>query len=251
MHTHANLASSLRALRAAWRFTPDDMLVNVLPLFHIHGLSFASHLSLLTGSCMHIEESFHPRRTLEIVERGTVFMGIPTFYYTFLERPEFRDVAPGVVEVRLFTCGSATIRPEVLPELESILGRPVINHYADDRGAMSSPACHSTGPWPQGSVGVPLDGIEVRVVQDDGTLAGPGVVGSVRATRPEPVPRLLATAGGHPRGIRLRLVRYGRPGLARRWRIPHPGRAEMRAAGHPRRGPAADGEGHVRSLTDF
>ena len=49
VHSHANLASSLRALQDAWRFTPDDVLVNVLPLFHIHGLSFATHLSLLTG----------------------------------------------------------------------------------------------------------------------------------------------------------------------------------------------------------
>ena len=65
VHTHANLASSLRALQQCWRFTPDDVLVNVLPLFHIHGLSFATHLSLLTGSCMRVDESFHPRRTLD------------------------------------------------------------------------------------------------------------------------------------------------------------------------------------------
>ncbi len=56
VHTNANLASSLRALQQCWRFTPDDVLVNVLPLFHIHGLSFATHLSLLTGSRMIIVE---------------------------------------------------------------------------------------------------------------------------------------------------------------------------------------------------
>ena len=49
---------------------------------------------------------------------------------------------------------------------------------------MSSPACHSTGPWPRGSVGVPLDGVELRIVPDDGTLAGPGVVGSIRIRGP-------------------------------------------------------------------
>ncbi len=53
VHTHANLAASLRALAACWRFTPDDVLVNVLPLFHIHGLSFATHLNLLVGGTMH------------------------------------------------------------------------------------------------------------------------------------------------------------------------------------------------------
>ena len=49
VHTHANVASSLRALAHCWRMTPDDVVVNVLPLFHIHGLSFATHLTLLSG----------------------------------------------------------------------------------------------------------------------------------------------------------------------------------------------------------
>ena len=52
VHSHANLAASLHALREVWRFTPDDVTVNALPLFHIHGLSFATHLSLLSGGCM-------------------------------------------------------------------------------------------------------------------------------------------------------------------------------------------------------
>ncbi len=64
VHTHASLASGLRTLQAAWQFNPDDTMVNVLPLFQIHGLSLGAHLSLLTGSCMQIEELFHPRRTL-------------------------------------------------------------------------------------------------------------------------------------------------------------------------------------------
>jgi malonyl-CoA/methylmalonyl-CoA synthetase len=183
VHSHAGLASSLRALQAAWRFTPDDVLVNALALFHIQGLSIATHLSLLTGCCMHIEESFHPRRTLPIVGRGSVFMGIPTFYYTFLEQPEFREVARRWSNVRLFTCGSAAIRPEVLPVLESILGRPVISQYGMTEAHVIT-SLPLDGPWPEGSVGMPLDGIEVRVLRDDGTPARPGEVGSVQLRGP-------------------------------------------------------------------
>jgi malonyl-CoA/methylmalonyl-CoA synthetase len=183
VHNHANLASSMRALQAVWRFTPDDILVNVLPLFHIHGLSFATHLSLLTGSCMHVEDAFHPRRTLDVVGRGTVFMAIPTFYYSFLDRPEFRAVARGWRDVRLFTCGSAPIRPEVLPDLESALGRPVINRYGMTEAHVIT-SLPLDGPWPQGSVGVPLDGVAVRVVDDDGEPAVPGQVGSVQLRGP-------------------------------------------------------------------
>jgi malonyl-CoA/methylmalonyl-CoA synthetase len=178
VHSQANLAGSLRALEACWRFTPDDVLVNVLPLFHIHGLSFATHLSLLTGSRMIVEESFHPRRTLDVIGRGTVFMAIPTFYYAFLDRPEFRQAAKGWGSVRLFTCGSAPIRPEVLPELESILDRPVINRYGMTEGHVIT-SLPLDGPWPQGSVGLPLDGMEVLVAGLDGAAVPAGEVGAV------------------------------------------------------------------------
>jgi malonyl-CoA/methylmalonyl-CoA synthetase len=183
LHNHANLASSLRALRTCWQFTPEDVLVNVMPLFHIHGLSFATHLSLLTGCRMLVEDTFHPRRTLDVVERGTVFMAIPTFYYTFLDRPEFRTVAQRWRDVRLFTCGSAPIRPEVLPELESILGRPVINRYGMTEAHVIT-SLPIGGPWPQGSVGLPLDGVEVRVVDDAGAPSAPDQVGSVQLRGP-------------------------------------------------------------------
>lgn len=178
VHTHANLAASLHALRDCWRFTPEDVTVNVLPLFHIHGLSFATHLSLLTGGCMVVDDPFHPRRTLEVVGQGTVFMAIPTFYYAFLERPEFAEAARNWRHVRLCTCGSAPIRPEVLPLLEAILGSPVINRYGMTEGHVIT-SLPLDGPWPQGSVGLPLEGIELRVTRDDGTPAPAGEAGSV------------------------------------------------------------------------
>jgi malonyl-CoA/methylmalonyl-CoA synthetase len=178
VHTQANLAASIRALGECWRFSADDVLVNALPLFHIHGLSFATHLSLLSGAQMIVEDSFHPRRTLDAVGRGTVFMAIPTFYYAFLDRPELAEAARGWGHVRLFTCGSAPIRPEVLPELERILNRPVINRYGMTEGHVIT-SLPLDGPWPQGSVGRPLTGIELRVAQSDGTDAAAGEVGTV------------------------------------------------------------------------
>lgn len=183
VQTHANLASSLNALRSLWRFTPDDAVVNVLPLFHIHGLSCAMHLSLLTGCRMYVENSFHPRRTQEVVGRGTVFMANPTIYYSFLEQPEFRRSAREWAGVRLFTCGSAPIRPDVLPGLESALGRAVINRYGMSEAHVIT-SLPLDGPWPHGSVGLPLAGVEVRVIKDDGSRAVPGEVGSVQIRGP-------------------------------------------------------------------
>lgn len=182
VHTHANVAGSLQALARCWRFTPDDVVVNVLPLFHIHGLSFATQLTLLVGGCVILDE-FHPQGTLGLIGRGTVFMGVPTIYYRFLEQPEFRAAAAKWKDVRLFTCGSAPIRPEVLPQLETILRRPVINRYGMSEAFVIS-SLPLEGPWPQGSVGLPLEGIEVLVAREDGSACPAGEVGSVKLRGP-------------------------------------------------------------------
>jgi malonyl-CoA/methylmalonyl-CoA synthetase len=182
VHTHANLASSLRALAECWRFTPDDVVVNVLPLFHIHGLSFATQLTLFAGGCVILEE-FHATRTLDTIGRGTVFMAVPTIYYRFLEEPTFSEKARSWQRTRLFTCGSAPIRPDVLPRLQEILGKPVINRYGMTEAHVIT-SLPLDGPWPAGSVGLPLPGIELRVVWPDGQPASAGEVGTVLVRGP-------------------------------------------------------------------
>jgi malonyl-CoA/methylmalonyl-CoA synthetase len=150
----------------------------LLPLFHTHGLSFATHLSLLSGACIILEDSFDPLGTLQVIDRSTVFMAVPTIYYGFLEQPKFREAARSWSHVRLFTCGSAPIRPEVLPELESILGRPVINRYGMTEAHVIT-SLPLDGPWPRSSVGLPLEGIELRVEEEDNQQAPVDRVGSV------------------------------------------------------------------------
>ena len=183
VHTHANLASALRALQSCWRVTPDDAVVNVLPLFHVHGLCFATQMTLLAGGRVLLEDAFDPPRTLEAAAKGTVFMAVPTIYYRFLEEPAFRERAGAWPNVRLWTCGSAPIRPEVLPQLETVLGRPVINRYGMTEAHVIT-SLPLDGPWPAGSVGLPLTGIEMRVAREDGAPAGTGEVGAVRVRGP-------------------------------------------------------------------
>lgn len=164
VHTHGNVAAALAALGECWRFTANDVVLNVLPLFHVHGLCFATQLTLLTGGCVILDE-FEPQQTMERVRDCTVFMAVPTVYYRFLEQPNFRDAAKNWTKTRLFTCGSAPIRAEVLPDLEAILGKPVINRYGMTEAFVIT-SLPLDGPWPWGSVGRALAGIEVRVVGD-------------------------------------------------------------------------------------
>lgn len=183
VHTHANIASSLQALGRCWRMTSDDVVLNVLPLFHIHGLAFATHLTLLSGATLLLEDAFEPQRTMDLIGRCTVFMAVPSIYYRLLDTPGFREAAGKWDNVRLFTCGSAPIRPEVLPELESILRRPVINRYGMTESYVIT-SLPLDGPWPQGSVGLPLEGVEVRLAGEDDQQVSPGEVGSVLVRGP-------------------------------------------------------------------
>jgi malonyl-CoA/methylmalonyl-CoA synthetase len=183
VHTHAGAAGSLRALRACWQLTADDVVLNVLPLFHIHGLAFATHLTWLSGGCIRIEDSFEVGSTLPAIGQSTVLMAVPPIYYRLLESPDFRKAAACWSQVRLFTCGSAPIRPEVLPELESILRRPVINRYGMTESYVIT-SLPLAGPWPNGSVGLPLREVERKVTRGDGADAAPGEVGSVQIRGP-------------------------------------------------------------------
>jgi len=183
VHTHANVASSLEGLASCWRMTPDDVVVNLLPLFHIHGLSFATQLTWLTGGCLLVEDAFTPAAAIDAIKRGTVFMGVPPMYYSLIEEPQFREAAKSWQQVRLFTCGSAPIRTDVLPELETILNRPIINRYGMTESHVIT-SLPLDGPWPSGSVGLPLSGVDVRVVLEDGRSAAIGEVGSVQIRGP-------------------------------------------------------------------
>jgi malonyl-CoA/methylmalonyl-CoA synthetase len=176
VHTQANVLSGLRALQACWQFTPDDVVLNVLPLFHIHGLSFATQLTLLSGACLLLAD-FDAQKTLERIGECSVFMAVPTIYYRFLEQPNFAAAAQHWPETRLFTCGSAPIRAEVLPALEATLGKPIINRYGMTE-ALVIASLPLEGPWPHGSVGRALSGIEISVA------AAPGEVGAVRLRGP-------------------------------------------------------------------
>ena len=183
VHTHANLGAAVRSLADCWAFAPDDVLVNVLPFFHIHGISFASHVNFLTGAHMLMADQFHPIRTLDLIDRATVFMAIPPMYYQFLGRPEFRAHAEKWSHVRLFTCGSAPIRPEVLPELEGILKSPLINRYGMTESHVIA-SLPIDRPSVQGSVGLPLDGVEMTMVEDGSTTKDGHAVGEVHVRGP-------------------------------------------------------------------
>lgn len=143
VHTHANVLSSLLALQAAWQLTPDDVVLNVLPLFQAYGLCCATQLTLLTGGCIWLDE-FDAPKTIERIGKFSVLMAESAMYCRFLEQSSFRETAQAWQNIRLFTFGSAPMKSEALAELQAILGKPLISCHGTRDAFAFDAATHSS-----------------------------------------------------------------------------------------------------------
>lgn len=177
MITHRNLASNASVLHACWGFRPDDILVHMLPIFHVHGLFVACHCVLLNGTAMRFHARFDARRALEDFSRSTVFMGVPTYYTRLLEEERLdRRACAGM---RLFVSGSAPMLAETHTQFEKRSGHRILERYGMTETGMltSNPLAGERRP---GSVGFPLPGTSVRVVDDAGGPCAAGVIGNIQ-----------------------------------------------------------------------
>ena len=176
MLSHGNLAQNALALHAAWGFTPDDVLLHALPVFHVHGLFVALHCALLSGCPMVWLPRFTDAEVLAGLERATVMMGVPTFYTRLLANPGFTRAKAD--RVRLFISGSAPLLPSTFAEFEARTGQRILERYG-----MSEAVIITTNPLQgeriAGSVGYPLPGVELRIGGGEETgviqIRGPSV----------------------------------------------------------------------------
>ena len=177
MLTHGNLASNALALHRAWGFGPEDVLVHMLPLFHVHGLFVACHCVLLNGTAMRFHARFDPKKALADLADSTVFMGVPTFYTRLLAEPALDRAA--CARIRLFVSGSAPLLAETHVEFEARTGQRILERYGMTETGMltSNPLVGDRRP---GSVGPPLPGVQVRVMDDDDKPCATGGIGHVQ-----------------------------------------------------------------------
>jgi len=179
--THRNLASNALALVEAWGFTRGDVLLHALPIYHVHGLFVAIHCALLSGARLWWLPKFDAGEVVERLPAATVMMGVPTFYTRLLAEPAFtRESARNV---RLFVSGSAPLLPETFAAFRERTGQTILERYGMTETGMitSNPL---DGVRAAGTVGRPLAGISVRVVDDAGDVCAPGVVGGVQVRGP-------------------------------------------------------------------
>jgi malonyl-CoA/methylmalonyl-CoA synthetase len=189
MLTHGNLLSNAVTLKDYWGWKDGDVLIHALPIFHVHGLFVAIHGALINGSKMIWFAKFDPKAVLAAMPRATVFMGVPTLYVRLLAEPGLtKDAAKNM---RLFIAGSAPLLIETFTEWQQRTGHTILERYGMSETIMltSNPyaadARHGGQSERRGAtVGFPLPGVGLRVVDDANKPLPVGEIGNIQVKGP-------------------------------------------------------------------
>lgn len=183
------IAASLDALEDAWQWTGDDVLVHALPLFHVHGLILGILGPLRRGgSVRHLGRFSTEGVARELSSGGTMLFGVPTMYHRLAEAladPSASDgLAKALAGARLLVSGSAALPVHDHERIAAATGRRVIERYGMTETLMNTGVRADGEPRP-GTVGAPLRGVELRLVEEDGTpLADPASIGEIQVRGP-------------------------------------------------------------------
>ena len=164
--THANLSSGASTARELVEIGPEDVGVATLPLFHVFGMNSVMNVCLAHGGLMTLVPRFEPGKVLEVLERdkATLFAGVPTMFAALLNHPT-RESAD-TTSLRFCVSGGAAIPVEVLRSFEEAFGTTILEGYGlsetTGMGSFNLPDRRKAG-----SIGVPVGGTEMKVVDDD------------------------------------------------------------------------------------
>jgi malonyl-CoA/methylmalonyl-CoA synthetase len=174
---HGGMLAQARGAIEAWRWTPADVLVHALPLFHLHGLGMGLNGTLLSGGKATLI-SFSPQAvvaelTRDDPDRGTMFFGVPAMYQRLCD---WLDEHPtDLSHVRVFVSGSAPLPPALFERCRRLLGQPPVERYGITEGGIVVTNPYD-GPRQPGRVGLPFPGVEVKLGDKDEVLLKGGQV---------------------------------------------------------------------------
>ncbi|QIL79071.1 malonyl-CoA synthase [Diaphorobacter sp. HDW4A] len=189
MLTHGNLLSNAVMLKDYWGFKQGDVLIHALPIFHVHGLFVAIHGALINGSKMIWMSKFDPKAVIAAMPRATVFMGVPTLYVRMLAESTLTKAQAS--HMRLFIAGSAPLLIETFKEWQDRTGFTILERYGMSETIMltSNPYAADARYGNQherrgATVGFPLPGVGLRVVDDAGAALPKGEIGNIQVQGP-------------------------------------------------------------------
>ncbi len=181
MITHENIRSNAHGLCEIWNFQSSDVLMHVLPLFHVHGLFVALHCAMLNNSRILFHQKFSAKKTVEQLPKASVLMGVPTIYSRILQQDALdRNQCKNF---RLFISGSAPLRPETFHAFEKRTGHRILERYGMTEAGMiaSNPL---SGERIAGTVGRALPDVQLRIRKSGGEIADSSLTGILEISGP-------------------------------------------------------------------
>ena len=184
--THKNLETQIVSLIEAWEWSPEDHILHVLPLHHIHGIINVLACALWVGATCEMLPKFDAEMVWERIVKGnlTLFMAVPTIFtklISFWENspPECqREMSDASLNLRLMISGSAALPVSVLDKWKEITGHTLLERYGmTEAGMILSNPLH--GQRVPGYVGTPLPYIQVKLVDEKGNTAEPNTSGEI------------------------------------------------------------------------
>jgi len=179
-----SLTSNIDALAKAWQWIGDDVLVHGLPLFHVHGLGIGVLGPLrLGGSVRHVK--FSPEAIgHELANGATMMFGVPTMYHRIAEAVEQDEKLAGRFRTaRLLVSGSAALPASDHERIARATGQGIVERYGMSETLMNV-SVRFDGDRRPGAVGLPVDGVDVRVVDEQGGDVGIGAIGEIEVRGP-------------------------------------------------------------------
>ncbi|XP_030649763.1 malonate--CoA ligase ACSF3, mitochondrial [Chanos chanos] len=182
LHSHSNLQAMIQALVSEWAWTRDDVILHTLPLHHVHGIVNKLLCPLWVGATCIMLPEFSPRQVWEHLLSSkapmvNVFMAVPTIYSKLIQyhdqhftQPRVQDFVRAMCQerIRLMVSGSAALPTPTLERWREITGHVLLERYGmtEIGMALSNPLRGTRVP---GAVGIPLPGVEVRIVMTNAT----------------------------------------------------------------------------------
>jgi acyl-CoA synthetase (AMP-forming)/AMP-acid ligase II len=179
--THANLAASAAHIGATLKLSGRDRCLNIMPLFHIHGLVAAVMSSIASGGCVHCTPGFNALKFFQWLSdaRPSWYTAVPTMHQAILARAPRNMEALARTPLRFIRSSSASLPPQVMTEVERIFGCPVIESYGMTEAAHQMTSNQlPPGLRKAGSVGCAA-GPEVAIMSSDGRLLAQGEPGEI------------------------------------------------------------------------
>jgi long-chain acyl-CoA synthetase len=177
--THDNMVENCRCSTELMRVSENDVIFGALPLFHSFGQTCCLNNGVNAGACLTLLPRFEPTKALEIIQRDkvTLFEGVPTMYHAMLNHPARDDYDATCLQICV--SGGSAMPVEVMRGFEQAFGCAILEGYGLSETSPVASFNHLERERKPGSIGTPIRGVEMKVVDDDGHDPPPGEVGEI------------------------------------------------------------------------